>query len=113
MTKEERELIDIFIMLLKGLGVGKVQAAIYIAIIQACKVHQEMADWAVTYYGKESNMTIEAFTSKLNELTGLDKKQIVGKSFENIEEAIEVISDITNNGNIESENPDVALRSLD
>ena len=113
MTKEERELIDILTMLLRGLGVGKVRAAIYIAIIQACKVHQEMIDWVATYYGKESTMTIEAFTSKLNELTGLDKKQIVGKSFENIEEAIEVISDITNNGNIESENPDVALISLD
>ncbi len=33
-----------------------------------------MTDWAVNYYGKESTLTIEAFTSKHNELTGLDKK---------------------------------------
>lgn len=42
------------------------------AIIAAHQIEEEMCDWAIDYYKKESTITPQAFMSKLNELTDSD-----------------------------------------
>ncbi len=69
MTEKNRELNRMLIRLLDGLGQDRVQIMVTMAIIRAFHIEQEMINWIATFYGKEDTLTIQAFMSKLNELT--------------------------------------------
>ena len=71
MRKDEyiSELEDILIGLLYELEVPTVRIMATMAIIRAFHIEQEMINWVATFSGKEDTLTIQAFMSKLNELT--------------------------------------------
>lgn len=69
MTEKNRELNRMLIRLLDGLGQNRVRITAIMAMITACHLQQEMVDWIATFYGKEDTLTIQAFMSKLEELT--------------------------------------------
>ena len=48
--------------------------AIYIKI-RAYDIEEEMINWVATYHEKADSLTIEAFVSKLNELTGENNQE--------------------------------------
>ena len=58
------------IRLLDGLGQDRVQIMTIMAIITAYHLQERLMDWIATFSGKEDTLTIQAFMSKLNELTG-------------------------------------------
>ena len=70
MSEEVKELRSILIGLLYELEVPTVRIMATMAIIRACHIEQEMINWIATFSGKEDTLTIQAFMSKLNELTG-------------------------------------------
>ncbi len=61
----EKALVNLMI----SLGISEVRGMTVLAIIRAHQIQEEMAFWAASYYGKEDTLTIQAFMSKLNELT--------------------------------------------
>lgn len=69
MSEEVKELRSILIGLLHELEVPTVRIMVTMAIIRAFHIEQEMINWIATFYGKEDTLTIQAFMSKLNELT--------------------------------------------
>lgn len=68
-NEELKELRDILITVLKGLGETRIRTTLYMAIIRAHGIESEMVNWLAQFYGKSDSLTIEAFVSKLNELT--------------------------------------------
>ena len=67
MTKEE--IRSILRGLLNYYEVNPVRVTGIMVIIAVCEVEEEMADFVASYYGKEDTFTIQAFMSKLDEVT--------------------------------------------
>ena len=69
MSERKKELNSILIELLYGLGLSKTRLMLTMAIIKAHHIQYELLEWFVAYYEREDTMTVQAFMSKLNELT--------------------------------------------
>ena len=67
---KKEEARSILIGLMNSLGVSKVRIMLYTSIIRAYDIEEEMINWVAIYHEKVDSLTIEAFVSKLNELTG-------------------------------------------
>jgi hypothetical protein len=67
---QKEEARSILIGLMNSLGVSKVRIMLYTSIIRAYDIEEEMINWVATNHEKADSLTIEAFVSKLNELTG-------------------------------------------
>ena len=72
---KKEEARSILIGLMNSLGVSKVRIMLYTSIIRAYDIEEEMINWVATYHEKADSLTIEAFVSKLNELTGENNQE--------------------------------------
>lgn len=64
-----KELEEGLIGLMRALGISMYRAIFCLALIRAHHLHEEMVWWIASYKGKEDALTVQAFMSKLNELT--------------------------------------------
>ena len=55
--------------LMSALGISEVRMMFSLALIRVYHLHEDMAEWMVGYIGREDTLTVQAFMSKLNELT--------------------------------------------
>ena len=55
--------------LMRSLGMPSARIMFIIALIRVYHLHEELAEWMVGYIGREDTLTVQAFMSKLNELT--------------------------------------------
>ncbi|MBQ5836665.1 MAG: hypothetical protein IIW38_03615 [Alistipes sp.] len=76
---ETKELNEILILLLKGLGAQPIQAAILMVEISTFRLQQEMAKWALTFYEKADTLTLQNFSEKVDELIAQKQSTLIAK----------------------------------
>ena len=69
LTKERKELEKWLIGLLIRLGGTEIEVTIAIALMRVHDCHVEMAEWVLTFRGKEDMLTWQMYMSHLYDLT--------------------------------------------
>lgn len=64
-----KELENCLIGLMRSLEMTEVRIILSLALIRVHRLHEEMVEWVASYREKKDSLTVQAFMSKLNELT--------------------------------------------
>lgn len=69
LSKELKELEKYLIGLLIRLGGTEIESTIAVALMRVHNCHEEIAEWVMTFRGKEEQLTLSSYMTHLYDLT--------------------------------------------